>query len=150
MDTAGLVSIGFFSLLSLMILILTPVFRNTTGYTWNKKLFPDPKDFLKQLHDRNLKATLNLHPADGVRHFEDAYTDMCKALGKDPKDKAPIPFEPENREFMDAYFDILHRRLEDDGVDFWVSQFGSLSGIMTYSGSAYVTVDRLATAPWAR
>jgi len=96
------------------------------GYTWNKKLFPDPKDFLKQLHDRNVKATLNLHPADGVRHFEDAYTDMCKALGKDPKDKVPIPFEPENREFMDAYFDILHRRLENDGVDFWVSWLDSL------------------------
>jgi alpha-glucosidase (family GH31 glycosyl hydrolase) len=91
-----------------------------TGYTWSKTLFPDPRDFLKQLHDRDLKATLNLHPADGVRHFEDAYVDMCKALGRDPEGKEPIPFEPENRKFMDAYFDILHRRLEDEGVDFWV------------------------------
>jgi hypothetical protein len=46
---------------------------------------------------------------------------MCKHLGRNSDDKQPIPFEPENREFMDAYFDILHRRLEDDGVDFWVS-----------------------------
>lgn len=47
---------------------------------------------------------------------------MCEALGRDPEGKDPIPFEPENRKFMDAYFDVLHRRLEADGVDFWVSR----------------------------
>ena len=26
-----------------------------TGYTWNKKLFPDPKRFLGKLHDRGMK-----------------------------------------------------------------------------------------------
>jgi alpha-glucosidase (family GH31 glycosyl hydrolase) len=128
MGMAGLVSQTTSApIVRAMMLMVTTTIRDVTGYTWNKKLFPDPKDFLKQLHDRNLKATLNLHPADGVRHFEDAYTDMCKALGKDPEAKVPIPFEPENREFMDAYFDILHRRLEDDGVDFWVSWVDSLS-----------------------
>lgn len=42
---------------------------------------------MKQLHDRDLKVTLNTHPADGIRAFEDSYERMCKALGKDPKDK---------------------------------------------------------------
>ena len=38
-----------------------------TGYTWNKKFFPDPERFMKWLHDKGMKVTLNLHPADGVR-----------------------------------------------------------------------------------
>ena len=38
-----------------------------TGYTWNRELFPDPEAFLKWLHERGMKATLNVHPAEGVR-----------------------------------------------------------------------------------
>src|SRR5699024_559506 len=40
-----------------------------TGYSWNKELIPDPKRFLKKLHDKGLKVTLNVHPADGIRAF---------------------------------------------------------------------------------
>ena len=39
-----------------------------TGYSWNKRLFPDYKAFLKKIKDKNLKITLNLHPADGIRY----------------------------------------------------------------------------------
>ena len=39
-----------------------------TGYTWNEKLFPDYKAFIRELHDCGLKTALNLHPAAGVRH----------------------------------------------------------------------------------
>lgn len=118
MDTVGPVreshSLSFSSINSSFV-------ENELGYTWSKTLFPDPPAFLKALKDRNLASTLNLHPADGVRHFEEAYPEMCKALGRDSEKGDAIPFEPENRGFMDAYFDILHRRLEKDGVDFWVS-----------------------------
>ena len=46
---------------------------------------------MKQLNDRDLKVTLNTHPADGIRAFEDSYERMCKALGRDPKDKEVNP-----------------------------------------------------------
>ena len=42
-----------------------------TGYTWNKDFFPDPKRFLNWLHEHGMKATLNVHPRDGVRAFEE-------------------------------------------------------------------------------
>ncbi|KAH8819026.1 putative alpha-xylosidase [Xylogone sp. PMI_703] len=90
-----------------------------TGYTWNKELFPDPNKFLADLHDRNLKSTLNDHPADGVYRFEDAYERMCKAMGQDPKLGDPVQFDITNRRFMDAFFDVLHHPIEDEGVDFW-------------------------------
>ena len=51
-----------------------------TGYSWNRDLFPDPEGFLGALHERGMRSTLNLHPADGVRAFEDAYEEMAAAL----------------------------------------------------------------------
>ena len=57
---------------------------NMLIYRWNKELFPDHVGFLKDLHNRKLKSTLNTHPADGVRAFEKPYEAMCKALGRDP------------------------------------------------------------------
>lgn len=33
-----------------------------TGYSWNSQLFPDHCAFLRSLHERGLKATLNVHP----------------------------------------------------------------------------------------
>ncbi len=51
---------------------------------WNKKLFPDPEGFMRQLHDRGLQISLNTHPADGIQSFEDLYVPMCDALGRDP------------------------------------------------------------------
>ena len=90
-----------------------------TGYSWNRELVADPPAFLSELHRRGLRVTLNVHPADGVRAFEDAYPAMAAALGRDPADGRPIAFDVTDREFLQAYFEVLHRGLEDDGVDFW-------------------------------
>ncbi len=90
-----------------------------TGYSWNTDLFPDYKSFLSKIQDRNLKITLSLHPADGIRYFEDMYEDMAKAVGVDPETEQAIPFDFTRDDFINAYFDILHRPYERDGVDFW-------------------------------
>ncbi|TCI98727.1 TIM-barrel domain-containing protein [Aeromicrobium sp. IC_218] len=90
-----------------------------TGYSWNRELFPDPQGFLDDLHARGLHVTLNVHPADGVRQYEDAYVAVAQALGHDPEAGAPVAFDVTDREFVRAYFDLLHRPLEDEGVDFW-------------------------------
>jgi alpha-glucosidase len=42
-----------------------------TGYSWNKLLFPDPTQFLADMHEQGLKTTLNIHPASGVQPWED-------------------------------------------------------------------------------
>ena len=90
-----------------------------TGFSWNKELFPDYKSFLKSLHDRNLKTSLNLHPASGVRPHEDQYDEMAKAMGIDPTSKQRIPFDVLSQKFMENYFDILMHPYEENGVDFW-------------------------------
>ncbi len=93
--------------------------KGWTGYSWNTDLFPDYKEFLKKLKEKNLKTTLNLHPASGVRAFENQYEDMAKALSINPKKKKAIPFDVTNPKFMEAYFKYLHHPYEEDGVDFW-------------------------------
>ncbi|MFI9487827.1 TIM-barrel domain-containing protein [Promicromonospora sp. NPDC052451] len=90
-----------------------------TGYSWEPTLFPDPAAFLRALHERGLRTTLNLHPADGVRAFEDAYPAMARALGVDPDSGHPLGFDPTDPAFLQAYFEHLHHPLEEQGVDFW-------------------------------
>jgi hypothetical protein len=97
-----------------------PEFGNGwTGYSWEPTLFPDPAAFLSALHERGLRTTLNLHPADGVRAFEDAYPAMARAMGVDPGSEQPISFDPIDPAFIQAYFRELHHPLEAQGVDFW-------------------------------
>jgi len=90
-----------------------------TGYSWNRKLFPDPAGFIADLHKRNLKTALNLHPAEGVHNHEDQYPEMATRMGVDPNSGQPIPFEIADPEFAQAYFEVLHAPLEKQGVDFW-------------------------------
>ncbi|KAF2152182.1 glycoside hydrolase family 31 protein [Myriangium duriaei CBS 260.36] len=90
-----------------------------TGYTWNETLFPNPTDFGRALHDRNLRITLNDHPHSGLHHHEALYEEMAKALNHDTSDRAPIAFDPTNKRLLDAWLTILHRSLERQACDFW-------------------------------
>ena len=91
-----------------------------TGYSWNTDLFPDYKGFLKWLHEQNFHVTMNLHPAQGVRTFEVMYEQMAKELHIDTSvSKKNIPFDIASPEYINAYFKVLHKPYEADGVDFW-------------------------------
>jgi alpha-glucosidase (family GH31 glycosyl hydrolase) len=90
-----------------------------TGYSWNTDLIPDWRALLRWLKERNLKITLNLHPALGVRPFEDMYEAMAKEMGLDPSSRKPIAFDFSSRRFIEAYFKVLHHPYEEGGVDFW-------------------------------
>ncbi len=90
-----------------------------TGYSWNKNLWPDYKAALKEMKDRGLYITLNLHPKDGVRWFEDMYEDMARAMNIDPKSLKPIEFDFTSADYLNNYFKYVMHPYEEDGVDFW-------------------------------
>lgn len=90
-----------------------------TGYSWNRELFPDPAGFLQWVHQHGLRTTLNLHPAEGVQAFEDAYQDFAKAMSHDTNAGAAIPFHITDPAFTRTYFELLHHPLEEQGIDFW-------------------------------
>lgn len=90
-----------------------------TGYTWNRRLFPSPKGFLQWAKTQELETTLNLHPADGIKSYEEQYNDMAKWMGMNPEDKKDIPWMASNKKFMQGWYEKVLRPMEKDGVDFW-------------------------------
>lgn len=90
-----------------------------TGYTWNRKLFPNPEGFITFLHQKGLRTALNLHPAEGIHPHEERYPEMARRLGIDPASGQPVEFDITNPEFVKAYFELLHHPYEEMGVDFW-------------------------------
>lgn len=90
-----------------------------TGYTWNRELFQDPERFLRELHRRGMRVTLNVHPADGIRAHEEKYPEMAQAMGVDAEKELPVIFDMSDPKFLENYFDIVHHPMEEAGVDFW-------------------------------
>ena len=90
-----------------------------TGYTWNRQLFPQPQEFLDWLHEKNMHVTLNIHPADGIRAYEEVYPEMARALGVDWEQEQPVNFDASSPEFMEACFQYIYHPMEEQGVDFW-------------------------------
>lgn len=91
-----------------------------TGYTWNKNYFPQPERFLTWLHEHGMKVSLNLHPASGIRAYEEAYLSIAKELGNIDIDREePVAFDVASRKFLEAYFKCVLHPEEEKGVDFW-------------------------------
>ena len=121
--------------------------RGWTGYSWNRELFPDPEGFLHDLHKMGYKTALNLHPASGIREYEDCYDTFVKdylsrtteydgpdnyVFGSEPYlyagntepvgkegHRASVPYRMTQEAWADAYFNSVIRPLENQGVDFW-------------------------------
>ena len=90
-----------------------------TGYSWNRELISNPRDMLNYLHMKGKRVTLNLHPASGVRAFEDCYPKVAKSLGLNIEDEEPALFNITDCDFRKSYFHDVHHPLEEEGVDFW-------------------------------
>ncbi len=88
-----------------------------TGYTWNRRLFPDPKSTLDYLHSNGCKVALNLHPASGIQPFEECYPAFCADYGW--KGTNAVPYHATERKWCDSYFKTVLGPLEKQGVDFW-------------------------------
>ncbi|MDS2808572.1 hypothetical protein RKW72_02270, partial [Streptococcus pneumoniae] len=63
--------------------------------------------------------SLNVHPADGIRAYEEAYPQIAKRLGLNVELEEPAIFDFFNPSFREAYFKDVHYELEKQGVDFW-------------------------------
>lgn len=88
-----------------------------TGYTWNKKLIPNPQKLLDDLKRNSIYVTLNDHPADGIREHEACHATFTKLHGKGTP--ANLPFNAGSQRYMESFFAAAHAGLEKQGVDFW-------------------------------
>lgn len=90
-----------------------------TGYTWNTDIFPDPAGLLKFVKDNNLQITMNLHPAEGVKNYEEKFDELKAYMGRPANDTTDIPFEGSNIKFMKGWLDVVLHPMQQQGVDFW-------------------------------
>ncbi|MBQ7486814.1 MAG: DUF4968 domain-containing protein [Clostridia bacterium] len=90
-----------------------------TGYTWNREYFPDPEGFLAWLHEQHLHVTLNEHPADGVRAYEEIYPALAEAMGIDPASGEPVEFDASDAHFLETFERFVLDTFRKTGVDFW-------------------------------
>ncbi|MBD3408645.1 MAG: DUF5110 domain-containing protein, partial [Ignavibacteriales bacterium] len=93
--------------------------KGWTGYTWNRRLFPDPERFFDEAKRRGVRTAMNLHPASGMQPHEEMYEEFARAVGVNPKSGKYVPFAVEDPNFAKPYFELLHRTREKEGVDFW-------------------------------
>jgi alpha-glucosidase (family GH31 glycosyl hydrolase) len=90
-----------------------------TGYTWDKRLIPDPQALLQEFKQKGVYVTLNDHPHDGVRDHEESYPEFMRLLGKTPAKGNNLPFNAGSKEYFDAFWAASHTPSEQMGVDFW-------------------------------
>ena len=90
-----------------------------TGYSWNTELFPNHRELLSWLKEQGFHITLNIHPSQGFRPYEDCYEDVCRRLNMAPSARRRIPFDIADTKFVEAYMDAAHHPEEEKGVDFW-------------------------------
>ncbi len=134
--------------------------RGWGGYTWDRTIFPNPEGFLKWTADKQLKITLNLHPASGIPYKDEKYAAFAKAMQFDttgtslrkseennPYIKKPnfdessykdIPYEGGDKKFMGTLFDTVLHPLERQGVDFWWLDWQQYKNSKRYSNLSNV------------
>lgn len=89
-----------------------------TGWTWDRSIFPDPPGLLSWMHGRNLRTSLNLHPADGVDSDEQNFNLVRNDMGL-PTTATVVPWALEDSTFYKSMFKRIIRLRESEGVDFW-------------------------------
>lgn len=93
--------------------------KGWTGFTWNRKLNPDPKTLIQGLKRDSIYVTVNEHPHDGVLPHEDCYADFMHSMGKDPAKKEVLLFDCGDKNYIENYLTHTRRENRDFGVAFW-------------------------------
>lgn len=92
------------------------------GYDWNLDLFPDPDGFLDWVADQGCRVTLNNHPGrlpPQDSRYGEAWKIVHPGTPVAEEDPPPLQFNLADSEHARAFFDVLHRPLQDQGIDFW-------------------------------
>ena len=98
-----------------------------SNYTFNKELFPDPSKFINNLHMKGIRVGLNIDPSNDISNLDDYYNEAIKYI--EPNEKSLIKFAPLNPNFLNVYFKIFIKSLENYGVDFFWNDYSNLSDL---------------------
>ncbi len=95
------------------------------GYEWNKKLFPNPKNFIKKLKKLKIKIGLNDHPGYGRMEALPKDENLSKKI-KEVQGKNEACLDFSSKEITDIWLKDGILPLIKDGIDFlWVDGWGN-------------------------
>ena len=80
---------------------------------------PDPQAFMAELHERGLARSRSTCTPPTACARTRTPTRRRRADGHRPGLEAAGELRPGGPEFLEAYLEVLHHPLEDEGVDFW-------------------------------
>ncbi len=90
-----------------------------SGYTFNKKLFPEPKEFVDYMHERGIRVGIQLDPTEGIRKEEESFQSFIDEMGL--KNVDVVPFNAFDKMFIINYFEQIVNKLTALDIDFfWV------------------------------
>jgi len=92
-----------------------------TGYSFNEKLFKDPKKMIDQFHSRGIRVGLCINPKDGFFPHETYYQQASQYF--DVKEPTIVAFDPLNPKLLDIWFKMFLHPLESFGVDFYWNDY---------------------------
>jgi len=90
------------------------------GYDWNEELFPDPKGFLKWVHDQGVYVTANNHPGSALPVEDTHHAPAAKMAGLSGDAlNRPLSWRLGDKKLNRAFVEAVHWPLERMGIDFW-------------------------------
>ena len=113
--------------------------KSINGFSFNPKLYPNPTNFIKRVHDENVKLGLKINPQYGFYPSETNFNLLAKYL---PLNKnGYIDFSPTDLKNIDVLFKVLTHPLEDAGVDFFWNDYYEKDKNKMYLMNYYMQCD---------
>lgn len=113
--------------------------KSRTGYTFERKLIPDPNEFIGKMHERGIKVGLNINPSGGIFPYEEMYKKVLEYVNV-PENKT-IAFAPFSPQFLDIFMKLLLHSLENYGVDFFWLDYKNNDKLSQYVLNHYMFLD---------
>ena len=112
-----------------------------SGFTFNPKLFPNPVEFIKKVHEKKVKLGLKINPQYGFSNSEQYYNEALKYIT--PDKKGIIPFNPYDMKNIDIFLKLFKSPLENMGVDFFWNDYNDSDKNKLYLMNYYMNKDNL-------
>ena len=115
----------------------------TTGFSFNEELYPNPADFIKRVHEKDVKFGLIINPQYGFYPFENNFSYITQYMGVNKN--GYVDFTPADIRAIDVLFKLLLHPLESMGVDFFWNDYFSPNKNLMYLMNYYMNLDMLKT-----
>ena len=114
-------------------------FPNTNGFSFEPKQFANPIEFIKKVHESDVKFGLKINPQRGFYPNENNFKLISQYLT--PNKDGIVGFSPTDLKSVDVFLKILIHPLEDAGVDFFWNDYFEKDKIKQYLMNYYMELD---------